>query len=262
MLARLRNILVFLTVEQWRAIDEDMMDRPLPNRQVLGAMVMVAVALIVGAYFGNPRFINKFPAVRAWFAVQPYPSLCPRLYWAAFKTVYYFGIPALYIRFVIKDRIWDYGFKFSTNGKVWALYGLMLLVVLPLTYAVSYSPQFLATYPKYKHAGVSLGQFFAWEAAYGYQFLMLEIFFRGLALFLLARYIGSAAIFVMIIPYAMIHFAKPLPETAGSIIAGMALGTIALRTRSIYGGVMVHCAVAWCMDIFAMMRKGQLNFDG
>jgi hypothetical protein len=42
------------------------------------------------------------------------------------------------------------------------------------------------------------------------------------------------------------------------MITGVALGTISLRTRSIYGGVIVHCAVAWSMDIFALMRRDQL----
>ena len=57
----------------------------------------------------------------------------------------------------------------------------------------------------------------------------------------------------------MIHFAKPLPETLGSIVTAIALGTLALRTRSIYGGVVIHCAVAWSMDLFALWQKGQLQ---
>jgi membrane protease YdiL (CAAX protease family) len=87
---------------------------------------------------------------------------------------------------------------------------------------------------------------------------MLEFFFRGFLIFALARYIGSLAIFVMIVPYAMIHFGKPFAECLGSVIAGIALGTIALRTGSIYGGVFVHCGVAWSMDLFAMSQNGSL----
>jgi membrane protease YdiL (CAAX protease family) len=97
-----------------------------------------------------------------------------------------------------------------------------------------------------------------WELSYGLQFLMLELFFRGFLIFALARVIGSLAIFVMIVPYAMIHFSKPLPECLGSIIAGLALGTVALRTGSIAGGVLVHCAVAWSMDLLALYRTGKL----
>jgi hypothetical protein len=63
----------------------------------------------------------------------------------------------------------------------------------------------------------------------------------------------------MIVPYAMIHFGKPLAECLGSVIAGVALGTLSLRTGSIYGGVAVHCAVAWSMDLFALHQTGKLR---
>ena len=77
-------------------------------------------------------------------------------------------------------------------------------------------------------------------------------------IFNLARSIGSLAIFVMVVPYAMIHFGKPFAECMGSILAGIALGTVALRTGSIWGGVLVHCVVAWSMDLLALWRTDRL----
>ncbi|MCA9320336.1 MAG: CPBP family intramembrane metalloprotease, partial [Planctomycetes bacterium] len=59
------------------------------------------------------------------------------------------------------------------------------------------------------------------------------------------------AIFVMVIPYAMIHFTKPMPEAFGAIFAGVALGYLAMRTRSFYGGILLHYAVALTMDLLA-----------
>jgi membrane protease YdiL (CAAX protease family) len=50
----------------------------------------------------------------------------------------------------------------------------------------------------------------------------------------------------------MIHYGKPMAETYGAIIAGVVLGTLAMRTRSIWGGVLVHCAVAISMDVLAL----------
>ena len=76
-------------------------------------------------------------------------------------------------------------------------------------------------------------------------------------LFTMARYMGAYAIFVMVIPYAMVHFGKPFAETIGSIIAGTALGTLALRTRSIFGGVLIHIAIAWSMDILAIVAESR-----
>jgi uncharacterized protein len=87
---------------------------------------------------------------------------------------------------------------------------------------------------------------------------MLEFFFRGFLIFALARFLGSLAIFVMVIPYAMIHLSKPLPECLGAIVTGIVLGTVALRTRSIYGGVLVHSVIGFSMDFFALLAKGKL----
>lgn len=253
------RLLRWLTLTQWKAIDDEYRTEPLPNPKVYAILVTMAVALILPRYFGRPDYLSGFSSVKELFASLPYPDLYPRLYWAGFKLINYFIVPALCIKLILREKIVDHGLRLQREGRVWLLYTAMLLVVVPMAYAVSFSPAFLATYPKYAHAADSWTQLLLWEAAYGFQFLMLEFFFRGFVLFALARYVGPAAIFIMIVPYAMIHFGKPLAETLGSVIAGIALGTIALRTRSIYGGVFVHCGVAWSMDMFALARKGQLE---
>ncbi len=53
----------------------------------------------------------------------------------------------------------------------------------------------------------------------------------------------------------MIHFyGKPFPETIGAIFAGIILGTLAMRTRSIWGGVLIHVGVAMTMDALALQH--------
>ena len=75
----------------------------------------------------------------------------------------------------------------------------------------------------------------------------------------MSRYIGAYSIFVMVVPYTMIHFTKPMAEALGAIVTGTALGTLALRTRSIFGGVLLHTTVAWSMDLFALYQKGVIQ---
>ena len=87
---------------------------------------------------------------------------------------------------------------------------------------------------------------------YALSFVALEFFFRGFLLFTLERALGAYAIFVMIVPYCMIHFHKPVAEVAGAIFAGIVLGTLAMRTRSIWCGVLIHVSVAWTMDLLAL----------
>ena len=91
-----------------------------------------------------------------------------------------------------------------------------------------------------------------WELLYIAQFVTLEMFFRGFMLHGLRRSFGANAIFVMMVPYFMIHFNKPMPEAVGAIGAGLILGTLAMRTRSIWGGAAIHVAVAVTMDLLAL----------
>ena len=253
------GLLRWLTVDQYRAIDEAFLDRERQDPRLVYILLLVAICMILPRYFGRSAHIESVAPAMAWFATLPHPDLYPRIYWAAFKVVNYLIVPGLFVKLVLRERIRDFGLKLTRDPRVLALYLAMFLVVLPLVYFVSDSPAFLARYPKYAGAGGSYYQLFAWEIAYGAQFFLLELFFRGIALFALARHLGHAAIFVMVIPYAMIHFGKALPETLGSIVAGVALGTLALRTRSIHGGVIIHCLVAWSMDLFAMHHRGDLE---
>lgn len=247
-----------LTVDQWHAIDAERRDQVLPSHRAAWILVTAAIALILPRYFGQESFFTKTEALVELAAESPYPDLWPRIYWGAFKLVNYGLVPALCIKLVLGGRLRDYGLRFVHEPRAWLLYLGMLLLVLPMAYVASKTDAFLQTYPKYRAAGDSWFQFLAWETAYGFQFFMLEFFFRGFLIFALSRYIGSLAIFVMVVPYAMIHFGKPFAECLGSVIAGVALGTIALRTGSIYGGVFVHCGVAWSMDLFAMSQNGSL----
>ena len=257
-LNRLQGWLRWLTVEQWAAIDAQYRKQPLPSFQSAAVLLTAALALVIPKYFGSPGSFDDFPFLVRAFSGLPYPDLHPHLFWAAFKLVHYGLLPYLCIRLVLKDRLRNFGVRVLWEPKVWLLYLGLIALVLPLTYAASGSAAFLRTYPKYAGAGESLGQFFTWEIAYAFQFLMLEFFFRGFLCFALARSIGSLALFVMVIPYSMIHLNKPMAECLGSILTGLALGTVALRTGSIFGGVAVHCVIAWGMDLSALAQKGKL----
>ncbi len=114
------------------------------------------------------------------------------------------------------------------------------------------TPSFYQTYPFFKWANQSTYYFLCWELLYALQFVSLEFFFRGYMLAGLRHKFGGSAVFVMIVPYCMIHYGKPMPETLGAIGAGIILGTLAMRTRSIWGGAAIHIAVALTMDWLAL----------
>lgn len=249
----------FLTIEQWQRIDEDYRTHDKFDLKAFSVFIAAAAVLIISRYFCKSNFITDHHEIYNKIMHLPHPVLWLKLYWAVSTSAVYFLIPAFVIKVIFKERIRDFGFHFEKKAWVLLLYLVLFLIVIPFVYFVSDSPAFLRKYPFYKQAASSLFDLFFWEAGYGFQFFMLEFFFRGFLLFALSRYIGAFAIFVMVLPYTMIHFTKPLPETCGAVITGITLGTLALRTRSIYGGVIIHTAVAWSMDLFALYNKGLLQ---
>lgn len=281
--AGLSGLLRLLTVEQWAAIDAEYLGIAtsgssipvgtapvtntaqtapgLPASRNVGSLaaqlMLVALMLTLQKYFGHRRALEELFGIS--FKGLPWPGLWGQVYWAWFSSLTYLLPPMLFAWFVHRETPRDYGLSLQGARQHLPLYLLLFCGVAPMVFLASGSAQFQQRYPFYQAAGNSWPELVIWELSYGFQFLALEYFFRGFMLFPLARQIGSAAIFVMVVPYCMIHFAKPFPETVGAILAGTILGTLALRTRSVLGGVLIHLAVAWSMDGLALWRKGALG---
>ncbi len=254
----LKNTIRRLTIEQWLAIDNEYIkSEPRSDLKCIGTIILATLILVIQKYFGQSKHFTQ--AFGYLVLNMPLTKLWSRLYMTSMSLILYMLIPYLFIRFVFKERMRDHGFTLKGFSRYVPMYLIMLAVMLPILIGVSFSERFYRHYPLYSGAGESAIGFAIWEVAYGLYFLALEFFLRGFMVFALTRYIGSYAIFVMVVPYVMIHFGKPVAETIGSIIAGTALGTLSLRTRSIFGGVLIHVAVAWGMDILAMLQKGELQ---
>lgn len=157
-----------------------------------------------------------------------------------------------------KDSLLDMGLRGKGFLSHAWIYLLCLGAVIPAVFMVASEPDFGNYYPFYKKCSRSWVDLIAWESQYILQFLGLEIFFRGFWLNGLRRSLGSGAIFAMAVPYCMIHFGKPYLETCGAVIAGIALGSLSMRTKSIYAGFLVHVTVAILMDFLAISAKDGL----
>ncbi len=249
-----RALIVWLTIHQWRLIDQDTPRAPeeagRASLKVLAVMFTCAIVLTVQEYFGGAdTFMRWFPPGRH---PSKYYELFTFAWWSGWRVFGYVLIPMTVISLLPGERIRDY--NLSPKGffaHIW-MYVCMYLAFLPVVYLASRTAEFRSMYPFYRMANRSRIDLFAWEAIYAAQFLSLEFFFRGFLLNGLRRAFGANAIFVMIVPYCMIHYGKPMPETIGAILAGLLLGTFAMRTRSIWGGVLIHLGVAIAMDVMAM----------
>jgi uncharacterized protein len=179
------------------------------------------------------------------------------VWWSGWRVFGLLIMPMIAVLCMPGERLRDYGWSFKGFFTHLWLYVAMFAAVFPLVYLMSKTAAYQRIYPFYKLAHRSSFDLWAWEFLYAMQFLSLEFFFRGFMLHATKRVLGVHAIWVMCVPYCMIHYGKTFTESMGAVVAGLILGTISLRTRSIWGGVFVHVAVAISMDLLCLqyLRK-------
>lgn len=253
----------------WRELDEEALAiRGAGGRdhRAIAACVLGVVVLTVQEYYGG-RFFGA--VVRPFLARQEAASpggaldlatfgeLLRWAWWGATRIGGYLLPLAVWRLAFREDRILDFGLRVSGfRAHAW-IYAASVAIVVPVLLVVQAQPDFGSYYPFYKLAGRSWTDFLVWEAIYVAQFLALEIFFRGWWLRAM-RSFGAGAIFAMTVPYVMIHYGKPFLEAMGAIVAGVVLGSLSAKTRSIWAGVLVHATVAILMDGLALSRRGTL----
>jgi membrane protease YdiL (CAAX protease family) len=228
---------------------------------------MCAVILTLQEYYGGRGYFDEVirPALTRIAVHHPkairiakYDELYSFGWWATSRVGGYVFPFAVWKLFFPQDSLLDMGLRVRGFFKHAWIYGAFLAIVLPTMLVVSRQPDFGSYDPFYKGASRSWLDFLVWEGMYFVQFFALEMFFRGFWLGALRRSFGSGAIFAMAVPYCMIHFGKPFLEANGAIVAGIALGSLSMRTKSIYQGFFVHITVAGLMDWLALSHRHAL----
>ena len=159
-----------------------------------------------------------------WLARQhPDYQLLGLIHWVVFCVIGFAFLPALYIR-LCGRRIRDMHLGWGGLNTHWRTYALLYCLIFSAVFGVSYLGEYQDIYPFYQNAGRSYYDLMVWELAYGIQFFALEFLFRGVMLSGFRKWLGVGAIFVMLIPYCMIHFGKTASESIGAIFAGVILG--------------------------------------
>jgi CAAX prenyl protease-like protein len=165
-------------------------------------------------------------------------------------------IPFIFKLIIDKEDKTFYGFTLKNFD--WKPYFYMLLIMLPLIFWASFKPSFLRMYPIYKPGTAESMDYISYwisipvfEFFYALRFIAVESFFRGFLVIGLARLVGTRAIMPMVVTYALWHFGKPGAETLGSIFGGFILGIIAYRSKTVFGGVLIHMGVALLMEAAA-----------
>ena len=258
-----------LLARRWPDSRFGMVTFPHAEQQAIIVMLVVCLSLTLHAYLSDHVWVLS--SLRQAFGplvAQHFQVCCSNradplgmvVYWALANITSYLVLPLLTIRYVLQRPLHEFGVRWQGAFAAWRIYLAMLGVMLPTVWLASGTNGFLATYPflKLPPGTPLLPSFIGWELLYFAQFFALEFFFRGFLLHGIAPHTGRFSVLIMVLPYCMLHFGKPLPETLAAIVAGVILGALSLTSRSIVLGALIHCSVALSMDLAALWRKGLL----
>jgi len=205
-------------------------------RDPITIVVLVSTAMLV-VVFRHGRDIQFVPewAQRA------------RLNWFGLNFICLFIVPALITKFVLKRTLADVGLRggdWRTQLKYAAFFGG---IVIPAILVASRLMDFRAYYGQYLWGRHDIPLLIVFMIGWALYFFAWEFFFRGFLLQVLGERFGVVAIALQTTPFVMMHFGKPEIETWSSIIAGVALGWWAWKTRSFLGPWLLHWACSATM---------------
>ncbi len=250
-----------LTRLMWRYLSNLYLPKQIPNSHYLGlastGIFIAFIALLLEFYGWQRPFLQMSGPVFGLTDLSTNEvALYSQIYTSASFVILLVGLPTVFHLVAPLDGENPYGLSTKNFTRNMQLYYPLLVIMLPVIWVVSRSTTFNGFYPLYNPN--SLPGFFGYELVYLTQFFAVEFFYRGFCLFRFERIAPGLGVFIMVIPYALLHIHKPFPEAMGSIVAGLVLGVLALKSRSIWPGVLCHCTVAFSMDFFCLVNSGKL----
>jgi membrane protease YdiL (CAAX protease family) len=223
-----------------------------------------SAVLVISHYQAATTYFREVFGSR--FDGHPAIVALPYFWWFGASIALYLVVP-LALSYATRGSFTRrYGFGLGDVKAGFWITGLFLAVMLPAVWFIAGSKAFEGTYPLAGQGAFTIkgadgkehvsGALFAvYEASYFAYFVGWEFLFRGWMLNgLLPKFGRAGAILIQTAPFAVMHLGKPEIEALGSIVAGVALGVLALRTRSFWYGALLHGTVALWMDLLASHR--------
>ncbi len=165
-----------------------------------------------------------------------------------------FVLPVLILVLVFRRRAADIGLGLGD----WRLAGTLAALYAPLAAAgcwvLSAQADFQDRYPRFEPAESDWQLFVLYEAMFLAYWLGWEYLWRGFVQFGTARTFGYHAIFVQMIPFAILHFRKPTVESFLSIPGALLLGALVWRCRAFWIAIPIHAWQMMMIDFFCTLR--------
>jgi len=182
------------------------------------------------------------------------PGLSSWAWWFGIQGILGFVLPVAILRIGFKRSIAEMGLGKGDYKLALKIAALYLPLVIVGTWFFSDSAAFQAKYPHFSPASTDWGIFFLYESLFLFYWIGWEYLWRGFVLFGTARTFGLMAIFVQTMPFAIMHFDKPFPEAALSIVGGVVLGALVWRTRSFWIAIPIHASQMFILDAWCSLR--------
>ena len=228
------------------------------DKKVVIIFLSVAVLQTISWYYTSKFFfrINLYQ----FFRENPQVKLLQYVYWFLGDSFSFFLLPVIIIFFLLKEKISNYGLKSGDSNFGLKISLPVIIFMLIIVWFISSSNSFYLTYPYLSEAKDSWNVFFIFEILLFIYVFSWEFIWRGFMLFGLEPKFGYYSIFIQMIPFVILHNGKPVLETFSAIIGGILLGVLAIKTRSILYGVLIHYSLIFSMDFISTLRYRSNEF--
>lgn len=215
-------------------------------------VLTVAVALVfLQLWIGDRAFFYQHLGGRLPVEWQ---ELGAWSWWFGVQGVLGFVGPVALLMLMFKRRPAEIGLGLGDWKLAATLAGLYLPLVVIGTWVLSADPAFQRQYPHLQEAAFDWRLFFLYELMFVFYWVGWEYLWRGFVLFGTAPAFGFHAIFVQMVPFALLHADKPPVEALLSILGGVALGALVWRCRSFWIAVPIHAAQMLILDLWCTLR--------
>lgn len=222
------------------------------DKKIIIIFISVAILQTISYYYSSRRFFrsNYFEPLQFDKNVFLYEYI----YWFVSDFVTLFVIPILIIKFLLKGNLNSFGLRVGDFRSGLKYSFIFLAIMIPIVWIVSANSSFAQSYPQLIDVRNSWTVFLIFEIGIWLYMIAWEFMWRGFMLFGLEEKFGYYAIFMQMIPFLILHNGKPAAETFGAIAGGIALGILALKTRSVLYCIITHAGVMFSIDLISTLR--------
>ena len=216
------------------------------NDQVKPVVIVLytVLAATVWKYFAFPNLGTEPALSDFWIGATP-----------LFAALVLFGlIPMGIIKWGFRERLADYGLRIGIARLTVRSFLLTAPAIVVIAIFTGHNSAFFDVYPlnetiRPQHSTIGMNLFAIHAACYLGYYFGWEFLFRGFLQHGLSERFGLlTAILIQTLASTILHYGHPPVEIFGSIIAGLAWGFFAYRTRSILSGLGQHALLGIVLD--------------